>query len=79
MFLGIQDKIPGYFDVISKRIYESVSIPVILTGGVRKGEDVVDILSRNVCSLVGIGRSVFKDSNWIKREVVDLEKTKLKN
>ena len=65
----IEDKSAGYFDFLSKPIYEQVDIPVILTGGVKIGSDIEDILNRDVCDLVGVGRSVFKDSNWVEREV----------
>ncbi len=71
-FYSIKDTRPGYFDVISKPIFDKVNVPVILTGGVRKGEDIVDILGRNVCDLVGVGRSVFKRSDWMKKEVAGL-------
>ncbi|MBU3207496.1 hypothetical protein [Clostridium algidicarnis] len=73
-FYTIKDTRPGYFDVISKPIFEAVNIPVILTGGVKKGTDVMDILDRNVCDLVGIGRSVFKESDWMNRELKGLIK-----
>lgn len=62
----------GFFDYLSKPIYDAVDIPVILTGGVKTGQDVEDILNRDVCDLVGIGRSVFKDSNWIENQVKPL-------
>lgn len=66
---AIDDTRPGYFDKLSKPIFNNVNIPVILTGGVKSGKDVVDILNREVCNLVGIGRSVFKDSKWIEKEL----------
>lgn len=66
------DSYPGYFDYLSKPIYEAVDIPVILTGGVKAGQDVEDILNREVSDLVGIGRAVFKDSNWIEKEIKPL-------
>lgn len=72
-FYTIEDTRPGYFDVVSKPIFENVNIPVILTGGIKKGTDIIDILNRNVCDLVGIGRSVFKDSNWMTRELKNLK------
>ena len=72
-FYTIEDTRPGYFDVVSKPIFQSVNIPVILTGGIKKGTDIIDILNRNVCDLVGIGRSVFKDSNWMTKELKDLK------
>lgn len=65
----IDDTRAGYFDLISKPIFDNVDIPLILTGGVKNGEDVIDILNREVCDLVGIGRAVLKDSNWLEREV----------
>ena len=68
-FYTIKDTRPGYFDTISKPVFDNVNIPVMLTGGVKKGQDVNDILSRNVCNLVGIGRSVFNDSSWMEREI----------
>ncbi len=69
---SIDDTSAGFFDYLSKPIYDEVDIPVILTGGVKTGQDVEDILNRDVCDLVGIGRSVFKDSNWIKKEIKPL-------
>lgn len=69
---SIDDTSAGFFDYLSKPIYDEVDIPVILTGGVKTGRDVEDILNRDVCDLVGIGRSVFKDSNWIKKEIKTL-------
>ncbi|MSB17082.1 NADH:flavin oxidoreductase [Finegoldia magna] len=69
---SIDDQRAGFFDFLSKPIYENVDVPVILTGGVKTGDDVEDILNRGVCDLVGIGRSVFKDSNWIENEIKPL-------
>lgn len=66
---SIDDQRAGFFDFLSKPIYENVDVPVILTGGVKTGEDVEDILNRGVCDLVGIGRSVFKDSNWMNEQI----------
>lgn len=71
MFL-IYDKSAGFFDFLSKPIYDAVEVPVILTGGVKTAKDVEDILNRNVCDLVGVGRSVFKDSNWMEKEIKPL-------
>lgn len=73
---SISDTRPGYFDVISKPIFDNVNVPVILTGGVKIGKDIIDILERNVCDLVGIGRSVFTDSNWMTNEVKNLIESK---
>ena len=63
------DSYPGYFDHLSGPIHDEVNIPVILTGGVKTAKDIEDILEREVCDLVGIGRAVYKDSDWMVREV----------
>ena len=65
---------PGFFDYLSKPIYDEVDIPVILTGGVKSGKNIEDILERNVCDLVGVGRAVFKDSDWMVDELGPLIK-----
>ena len=59
----------GFFDFLAKPIFENVDVPVILTGGVKTGDDVEDILNRGVCDLVRVGRSVFKDSNWMNEQI----------
>lgn len=71
MFFTDDDR-AGFFDYLSKPIYKEVDIPVLLTGGVKTGQDVEDILNRDVCDLVGVGRSVFKDSNWIANQIKPL-------
>ena len=71
MFFTDDDR-AGFFDYLSKPIYDEVDIPVILTGGVKTGQDVEDILNREVSDLVGVGRSVFKDSNWIANQIKSL-------
>ena len=71
-FYTIPETKPGYFDVISKPIYDAVNVPVILTGGVKKGSDIEDILNRDVCDLVGVGRAVYKNSDWMVEEVKEL-------
>ncbi len=68
-FYAIKDTRAGYFDVISKPIFDAVNIPVILTGGVKKGSDIVEILDRNVCDLVGVGRAIFQNSKWMDKEL----------
>lgn len=68
-FFSIEDTRPGYFDVISKPIFEAVHIPVILTGGVKKGTDIEEILNRKVCDLVGVGRAVYGNSKWMETEL----------
>ena len=68
-FYTIEDKSPGYFQSITKPVFDNVSIPVILTGGIKTGDDVKNILKKNTCDLVGVGRAVLNNSNWIIEEI----------
>lgn len=56
----------GYFTSLSKTIKEVVSIPVIVTGGIVNSKTADDILSRGEADLIGVGRAIYKDSNWAK-------------
>lgn len=68
-FYTISDTRPGYFDVVAKPIFDCVSIPVILTGGITSKKDIEDVLGRNTCDLVGVGRAIYKDSNWLEKQL----------
>ena len=69
---GSGSKEPGYFGVESKAIREAVSIPVILTGGVRDGRATERLLEEGKADLIGVGRSVLKDSLWAKKAFEEL-------
>lgn len=71
-YRGNGSKEPGYFGVESKAIREAVSIPVILTGGVRDGRAVERLLEEGKADLIGVGRSVLKDSLWAKKAFEEL-------
>lgn len=71
-YRGSGSKEPGYFGVESKAIREAVSIPVILTGGVRDGRAVERLLEEGKADLIGVGRSVLKDSLWAKKAFEEL-------
>lgn len=55
---------PGYFRDVSSAIKKEVSIPVILTGGVKTMEEADALLSENVADLIGIGRELFRNPKW---------------
>lgn len=55
---------PGFFSDMSSLTKKNVSIPVILTGGVRTPEQAEELLKENKADLIGIGRSMFKNPNW---------------
>lgn len=60
-------KEPGYFSELSEAIKQKVSIPVILTGGVTQSEDAEKLLREGKADLIGVGRTILKDSHWAKK------------
>ena len=63
---------PGYFSPFSMAIKEVVSIPVILTGGITKVDEAEAILWDKKADLVGVGRAIYKDSDWTKNAMQSL-------
>ncbi|KLU67411.1 NADH oxidase [Desulfosporosinus acididurans] len=68
---GVQE--PGYFAPYSAAIKAAVSIPVIVTGGITKTEDAEVILRDKKADLVGVGRAIYKDSNWAQNAMRSFE------
>lgn len=62
----------GYFSPLSEGIKEVVSIPVILTGGITEVESAERLLSEGKADLIGVGRAIFKDSEWAKKAIESL-------
>ena len=50
----------------AKAIKQSVSIPVMVTGGIKTAEE---LLQNHYADLIGVGRAVLHDSNWAKNAV----------
>jgi len=61
---GVQE--PGYFSPFSKAIKDVVSIPVIVTGGITQADEAEALLRDKKADLVGVGRAIYKDSDWAK-------------
>lgn len=57
----------GYFKDISKAVKENVSVPVLVTGGIKTPEACEKLLEEKDCDLVGVGRSILVDSSWAKK------------
>lgn len=68
-FFNPTSKEPGYFKELSKAIKENVDIPVILTGGVTKGSEAEELLLEEDADLIGVGRALLKDSDWVLHEL----------
>lgn len=66
-YVNPEDTDPGYFGDESKAVKDAVSIPVISTGGVKEPEDVEALLEAGAADLIGVGRTVMKDSLWAER------------
>jgi 2,4-dienoyl-CoA reductase-like NADH-dependent reductase (Old Yellow Enzyme family) len=62
-------KEPGYFSPLTEEIKKVVSIPVILTGGVKEAKDAEELLSEGKADLIGVARAIFKDSKWAEKAI----------
>lgn len=71
-YRGDGSKVPGYFGKESQAIREAVSVPVILTGGVRTGSAAEALLEEGKADFIGVGRSVLKDSLWAKKAFAEM-------
>lgn len=58
------DRSPGYFRDVTRPIKEAVSIPVLLTGGVKTLQEAEELLQEGDADLIGVGRALFKNSQW---------------
>ena len=61
-------KEPGYFSTMTEKIKKEVTIPVLLTGGVRTLEDAERLLAEGKADLIGVGRSLLKDAHWLEKQ-----------
>ncbi len=60
---------PGYFKDMSIPVKATVSIPVMLTGGIKKISEADELLREDAADLIGVGRELLKDPNWADREM----------
>ena len=54
----------GYFASMSAKVKSAVSVPVLLTGGVKKVADAEALLADGKADLIGVGRALLKDAAW---------------
>ena len=55
---------PGFFSSMTEKIKAEVSVPVLLTGGIKKVEDAERLLEEGKADLIGVGRALLKDAYW---------------
>lgn len=63
----------GYFSPVTEEIKKAVSIPVILTGGITEASAAERLLSEGKADLIGVGRAIYKDSQWAKNAIESLK------
>ena len=55
---------PGYFRETSAAVKKAVSVPVMLSGGVKTIADAEALLQAGAADLIGVGRELLKDAHW---------------
>ncbi|MCE5222590.1 NADH:flavin oxidoreductase [bacterium] len=58
----------GYFLPFAQKIRASTTKPVLLTGGFVNLSTVDSILDRHLVDLIGVGRSIANNPNWLKQQ-----------
>ncbi len=72
-FVSPNDKEQGYFSSLTKAIMQVVSIPVLLTGGITEVKAAEKLLEEKKANLIGVGRAIYKDSNWAKNAIMSIK------
>ncbi|MDW7675172.1 MAG: NADH:flavin oxidoreductase [Bacillota bacterium] len=59
--------IDGFFNYLAEAIKPTVSVPVMITGGIKDPLYANSIVVEGKADLVGVGRSLLKNPNWAKK------------
>lgn len=60
---------PGYFADAAAAIKGAVTVPVILTGGVRRIQEAEKLLAAGSADLIGVGKELLADPAWAKKQM----------
>ncbi len=60
----------GYFGDLSEAVKKTISVPVILAGGVTNGIDAEKLLTENKADMIAVGRPISQKESWAK-EVIE--------
>lgn len=71
-YINPTNKEQGYFSHITEFIKKNIAIPVILTGGIKDINVAEKLIEENKADLIGVGRTILKDSNWAKNSLSSL-------
>jgi 2,4-dienoyl-CoA reductase-like NADH-dependent reductase (Old Yellow Enzyme family) len=69
---SIVDEKPGYFRTHSKALKNLVSVPVMMTGGIKTPEFAEEILLSGDADIVGVGRALLKNPRWAREAIAKL-------
>jgi 2,4-dienoyl-CoA reductase-like NADH-dependent reductase (Old Yellow Enzyme family) len=67
-------KDPGYFVPYAAAIKGAVSVPVMVTGGIRDPRHADRIVRQEEADLVGIGRGMLEDPDWARKAIAELSR-----
>lgn len=59
----------GFFTYMARRIKPVVDIPIMVTGGIKTGFAANEIIMDHSADLVGVGRALLHDPDWVQREI----------
>ena len=65
---------PGYLRKDIKKLTKAVNVPTIVSGGVLKPSLAEKLLQQDAADLIGLGRPVRVDMDWIKKAAANQEK-----
>ncbi len=65
---SIRESREGYFSDLTEEIKSVVDLPVVLTGGIKSVKTGNKLLMENKADLIGIGRKIFANPKWIKKQ-----------
>jgi 2,4-dienoyl-CoA reductase-like NADH-dependent reductase (Old Yellow Enzyme family) len=66
------NKDPGYFVPYAQAIKARITVPVIVTGGIREPAHADRIVRDGHADLVGIGRGMLEDADWARKAIAAL-------
>ncbi|MCC8141625.1 MAG: NADH:flavin oxidoreductase [Lachnospiraceae bacterium] len=62
----------GYFSEVTEAVKEKVSVPVVLSGGIREAKTAERFLEEGKADLIGVGHAILNDSAWAKNALASV-------
>ena len=59
---------PGYFGEMAAALKRRLRIPILLTGGITAREQAERLLAAGTADAIGVGRAVFRDADWFRKQ-----------